>query len=109
MLRRGGSSPLLGTKYFKNMNILGNNSEKDVINNLLGEFLKFYNTKFQSKEKIFEDFLAYFYFIFDGKLKNIGSTVVKNKYIMIRANILEYIIKNKKMITLNILSKISNR
>jgi hypothetical protein len=91
------------------MNILGNNSEKDVINNLLREFLKFYNTKFHSEEKIFEDFLTYFYFIFDGKLENIRSNGVKNKYIKIRANILEYIIKNKKMIILSILKKYQNR
>ena len=53
----------------------------------------------------FEDFLKYFYFYYDEKIKSEKSQNIKNKYIKARKNMLSYILKNKKKIE----SEISKR
>jgi hypothetical protein len=53
----------------------------------------------------FDDFLKYFYFYYDKKISLEKSQSVKNKYIMIRKNILSYILANKN----KIIAEISNR
>ena len=53
----------------------------------------------------FEDFIKYFYFYYDEKIKSEKSQNIKNKYIKARKNMLSYILKNKKKIE----SEISKR
>lgn len=46
----------------------------------------------------FEDFLKYFYFYYDQKIKSEKSQNIKNKYIKARKNLLSYILDNKQKI-----------
>jgi len=61
---------------------------------------------FESDSKLinqkYEQFLIYIYISFDEKIKKTKSDKLKNKYIQIRKNILQYIAANKR----NIINKI---
>jgi hypothetical protein len=46
----------------------------------------------------YEDFLKYFYFYYDEKIKSEKSQNIKNKYIKTRKNLLSYILDNKQKI-----------
>ncbi len=71
----------------------------DMNSNLIQEILKTFGGN------SYEDFLKYFYFYYDKKITLEKSQNVKNKYIMIRKNILSYILANKN----KIMAEINNR
>jgi hypothetical protein len=55
--------------------------------------------------KTFEEFVEYFYFSIENKISSNKNKVFKDKYIKIRKNFLEYIIKNKRLIVKEINKK----
>ena len=72
------------------------------INNILDIF----TTKKSLSKDVLNDFIKYFYFTLDKEIKSNKSEILKNKYIKIRKNGLQYIIDNKKSIIENISRKI---
>jgi hypothetical protein len=72
------------------------------INNILDIF----TTKKSLSKDVLNDFIKYFYFTLDKEIKSNKSKILKNKYIKIRKNGLQYIIDNKKSIIANISRKI---
>lgn len=72
------------------------------INNILDIF----TTKKSLSKDVLNDFIKYFYFTLDKEIKSNKSEILKNKYIKIRKNGLQYIIDNKKSIIANISRKI---
>ncbi len=72
------------------------------INNILDIF----TTKKSLSKDVLNDFIKYFYFTLDKEIKSNKSKILKNKYIKIRKNGLQYIIDNKKSIIANIYRKI---
>ena len=72
------------------------------INNILDIFI----TKKSLPKDVINDFIAYFYFTLDNEIKSNKSELLKNKYIKIRKNGLQYIIDNKKSIIESISKKI---
>ena len=72
------------------------------INNILDIF----TTKKSLSKDVLNDFIKYFYFTLDKEIKSNKSEILKNKYIKIRKNGLQYIIDNKKSIIANIYRKI---
>lgn len=71
------------------------------IDNILNAF----TTKKSLPNDVLNDFIKYFYFTLDKEIKSNKSEVLKNKYIKIRKNGLNYIIDNKDAIMLNIRKK----
>ena len=71
------------------------------INNILDIFI----TKKSLPKDVINDFIAYFYFTLDKEIKSNKSELLKNKYIKIRKNGLNYIIANKTAIMANICKK----
>jgi len=71
------------------------------IDSVLDSFM----TKKSIPKDIFNDFIKYFYFVLDDKIKSNKSDLLKNKYIKIRKNGLNYIIANKEAIISNICKK----
>ena len=71
------------------------------INNILDIFI----TKKSLPKDVLNDFIAYFYFTLDKEIKSNKSELLKNKYIKIRKNGLNYIIDNKDAIMVNIRKK----
>lgn len=59
----------------------------------------------KNKRFVIDNFLADIYSVFERKIKNERSIIVKNKYIKDRKNLLTYIIKNQKEIMSEINSK----
>jgi hypothetical protein len=57
----------------------------------------------------FDDFLKYFYFCYDEKIKSEKSQSIKNKYIKVRNNLLSYIIANKQKISMEISKRKINK
>jgi hypothetical protein len=55
--------------------------------------------------KTFEEFVEYFYLFIEKKIASSKNKLAKDKYIMIRKRFLEYIIKNKSLITKEINKK----
>ena len=72
------------------------------INNILDIF----TTKKSLSKDVLNDFIKYFYFTLDKEIKSNKYKILKNKYIKIRKNGLQYIIDNKKSIIANISRKI---
>lgn len=71
------------------------------LNNVLDIFI----TKKSRPKDVFDDFIKYFYFALDKEIQSNKSDLLKNKYIKIRKNGLNYIIANEK----SIMSDICNR
>lgn len=71
------------------------------IDNILDAFA----TKKSRPKDVFNDFIKYFYFALDKEIKSNKSNLLKNKYIKIRKNSLNYIIANEKAIMLSIQNK----
>lgn len=71
------------------------------LNNIIDIFI----TKKSLPNDVLNDFIKYFYFTLDKEIKSNKSEVLKNKYIKIRKNGLNYIIDNKDAIMLNIRKK----
>jgi hypothetical protein len=71
------------------------------LNNVLDIFI----TKKSRPKDVFNDFIKYFYFALDKEIQSNKSDLLKNKYIKIRKNGLNYIIANEK----SIMSDICNR
>ncbi len=69
--------------------------------NILDSFI----TKNAMSNDIINDFIKYFYFTLDNEIKSNKSKILKNKYVKIRKNGMQYIIANKKLI----LSEISKK
>lgn len=74
-------------------------------NNILDSFI----TKNAISKNIINDFIKYFYFILDKEIKSNKSKILKNKYVKIRKNGLQYIIANKKLILSDISNKKQNK
>ena len=72
-----------------------------VLNNIIDIF----TTKKSLPNDVLNDFIKYFYFTLDKEIKSNKSEVLKNKYIKIRKNGLNYIIDNKDAIMVNIRKK----
>ncbi len=75
------------------------------LNNILDSFI----TKNAISKNIINDFIKYFYFILDKEIKSNKSKILKNKYVKIRKNGLQYIIANKKLILSDISKKKQNK
>jgi hypothetical protein len=76
---------------------------KQLVNDYIAEFIK------NEKKLTFGDFLKYFYFSFDEKIKKEKKEIIKNKYIKMRKSILQYILSNKILINNIIKKKITNK
>ena len=72
----------------------------------LNNILDIFTTKKSLSKDVLNDFIKYFYFTLDKEIKSNKSEILKNKYIKIRKNGLQYIIDNKKSIIANISRKI---
>jgi len=72
------------------------------INNILNIF----TTKKSLPKDVLNDFIKYFYFTLDKEIQSNKTKILKNKYIKIRKNGLQYIIDNKKSIIASIYRKI---
>ena len=72
----------------------------------LNNIVDIFTTKKSLPNDVMNDFIKYFYFTLDKEIKSNKSEVLKNKYIKIRKNGLQYIIDNKKSIIANISRKI---
>ena len=72
----------------------------------LNNILDIFTTKKSLSKDVLNDFIKYFYFTLDKEIKSNKSKILKNKYIKIRKNGLQYIIDNKKSIIANISRKI---
>jgi hypothetical protein len=57
----------------------------------------------------FNDFIKYFYFGFDKRIKNEKNKSLKNKYIKMRQSILKYIVDNKRLINNQIQRKVNRK
>lgn len=75
------------------------------LNNILDSFI----TKNAISKDIINDFIKYFYFTLDKEIKSNKSKILKNKYVKIRKNGLQYIIANKKLILSDISKKKQNK
>jgi hypothetical protein len=71
----------------------------------LNAIINIFTTKKSLPKDVLNDFIKYFYFTLDKEIKSNKSEVLKNKYIKIRKNGLNYIIDNKDTIMLNIRKK----
>jgi hypothetical protein len=71
----------------------------------LNVIINIFTTKKSLPKDVLNDFIKYFYFTLDKEIKSNKSEVLKNKYIKIRKNGLNYIIDNKDTIMLNIRKK----
>jgi hypothetical protein len=60
--------------------------------------------KSNSKSK-YKDFVAYVYITFNNKINSSKSQSIKNKYIKIRKDILQYVVANERAITSEISKK----
>ena len=74
-------------------------------NNILDSFI----TKNAISKNIINDFIKYFYFTLDNEIKSNKSKILRNKYVKIRKNGLQYIIANKKLILSDIIKKKQNK
>ena len=72
----------------------------------LDNIIDIFTTKKSLPKDVMNDFIKYFYFTLDKEIKSNKSEVLKNKYIKIRKNGLQYIIDNKKSIIASISKKI---
>lgn len=70
-----------------------------------------YISSFINDEKgiTFNDFIKYFYFGFDKRIKNEKNKSLKNKYIKMRQSILKYIVDNKRLIINQIQRKVNRK
>ena len=59
----------------------------------LNNILDIFTTKKSNQSDVFNDFIKYFYFTLDKEIKLNKSDLLKNKYIKIRKNGLNYIIR----------------
>jgi hypothetical protein len=71
----------------------------------LNNILDIFTTKKSNRNDVFNDFIKYFYFTLDNEIKSNKSDLLKNKYIKIRKNGLNYIVANKEAIMANISKK----
>jgi hypothetical protein len=71
----------------------------------LNNILDIFTTKKSLSTDVLNDFIKYFYFTLDNEIKLNKSEVLKNKYIKIRKNGLNYIVANKEAIMANIRKK----
>ena len=71
----------------------------------LNNITDIFTTKKSLPNDVLNDFIKYFYFTLDKEIKSNKSEVLKNKYIKIRKNGLNYIIDNKDAIMVNIRKK----
>jgi hypothetical protein len=71
----------------------------------LNNIIDIFTTKKSLPKDVLNDFIKYFYFTLDKEIKSNKSEVLKNKYIKIRKNGLNYIIDNKDAIMVNIRKK----
>jgi hypothetical protein len=72
---------------------------KQLVDEYIEEFIK------NEKEVTFNDFMRYFYFSFDKKIKNEKKKLLKNKYIQMRKSILQYVSCNRVNISNRIKQK----
>jgi hypothetical protein len=72
---------------------------KQLVDEYIQEFIK------NQKGITFNDFVRYFYFSFDKKIKNEKKKLLKNKYIQMRKSILQYVSCNKLFISKRIKQK----
>jgi len=71
----------------------------------LNNIVDIFTTKKSLPKDVMNDFIKYFYFTLDNEIKSNKSDLLKNKYIKIRKNGLNYIIANKEAIMANISKK----
>jgi hypothetical protein len=72
----------------------------------IDSILDYFTTKKSRPKDVFNDFIKYFYFTLDKEIKSNKSDLLKNKYIKIRKNGLNYIIANEKSIMMSIHNRI---
>lgn len=75
------------------------------LQSFLDNIIDIFTTKKSLPKDVLNDFIKYFYFTLDKKIKSNKSELLKNKYIKIRKNGLNYIIANKEAIMANIRKK----
>lgn len=71
----------------------------------LNNILDIFTTKKSLSKDVLNDFIKYFYFTLDNEIKLNKSDLLKNKYIKIRKNGLNYIVANKEAIMASIRKK----
>ena len=62
------------------------------------ELLQSFETDSKAPKRKYNEFLTHIYTIYDKKIALCRSDSIKNKYIKERNSVLEYIVKNKKVI-----------
>jgi hypothetical protein len=72
---------------------------KQLVDEYIEEFVK------NEKGITFNDFIRYFYFSFDKKIKSEKKKLLKNKYIQMRKSILQYVSCNR----VNIINRIKQK
>ena len=90
--------------YFREVNLPDSYNMKD-LQAFLNNIIDIFTTKKSLPNDVLNDFIKYFYFTLDKEIKSNKSEVLKNKYIKIRKNGLNYIIDNKDAIMVNIRKK----
>ena len=90
--------------YFREVNLQDLYNMKD-LQAFLNNILDIFTTKKSLPKDVMNDFIKYFYFTLDNEIKSNKSELLKNKYIKIRKNGLNYIIANKEAIMANIRKK----
>ena len=69
------------------------------MNNLVIELIKSFDPSRKKRSDVqYNEFLTHIYTIYDKKIALCRSDSIKNKYIKERNSVLEYIVKNKKVI-----------
>jgi hypothetical protein len=76
---------------------------KQLVDEYIEEFIM------NEKKITFNDFIKYFYFSFDKKIKNEKKKLLKDKYIKMRKSILKYFSRNKVSISNRIKQKSINK
>ena len=75
------------------------------MNSQILELIQPFETDSKSLKNKYKDFVAYIYITFYNKINSSKSQSIKNKYIKIRKDLLQYVVANERAIT----SEISKR
>jgi hypothetical protein len=75
------------------------------MNSQILELIQPFETDSKTLRNKYKDFISYIYITFDNKINSSKSQSIKNKYIKIRKDLLQYVVANERAIT----SEISKR
>lgn len=72
------------------------------MNSQILELIQSFETDSKTPKTKYKDFMAYVYITFDNKINYSKSQSIKNKYIKIRKDFLQYVVANERAITFEI-------